>query len=70
MNKRILQQENRKIASLQILRKGNYMSSLFFSFFSSSWHLQPKYKQQNCQNGNYQVVGKKNYATLDNHQAV
>jgi hypothetical protein len=70
MNKRILQQENRKIASLQILRKENYMSSFFLFFFSSSWNLQPKYKQQNRQNGNYQVAGKKNYATVDNHQAV
>jgi hypothetical protein len=46
------------------------MSSFFLSFFSSSWHLQPKYKQQNRQNGNYQVAVKKNYDTVDNHQDV
>jgi hypothetical protein len=46
------------------------MSSFFLLFFSSSWHLQPKYKQQNRQNGNYQVAVKKNYAIVDNHQAI
>jgi hypothetical protein len=69
MNKRILQQENRKIASLQILKRKLHVFFLS-SFFSSSWHLQPKYKQQNRQNGNYQVAVKKNYATVDNHQVV
>jgi hypothetical protein len=46
------------------------MSSFFLPFFSSSWHLQPKYKQQIRQRGNYQVAVKKNYATIDNHQDV
>jgi hypothetical protein len=72
MNKRILQQENRKIASSQILKRKLHVFflSFFLLFFSSFWHLQPKYKQQNRQNGKYQVAVKKNYATVDNHQDV
>jgi hypothetical protein len=47
------------------------MTSFFLSFLLFfSWHLQPKKKQQICQNGNYQVALKNNKATVDNHQKV
>jgi hypothetical protein len=71
MNKRILQQENRKIASLQILKRKLHV--FFLSFFFSFLLLgtcNQNINSKNRQNGNYQVAVKKNYATVDNHQDV